>query len=239
MNIKLTIIQYVKEMRKIISSIALLSIFNITLAQQVRSLNDMFGYDVILNNNVKSASGRTLKYEDIPGSPYSNINFANAKVAENYEQAPVRYNNYSDEIEFKKDNKVSVLPKKPPFSRIDIFSPRQTLVLLDTSDDLSGYFFEVVKGKNTLYKKIKTKFIDVVPAANSYASEKPATFKTLDPIYYIQTEKGFIKKPKNQKDILEQFQDKKENLTSFFKSNKIKFDKEEDLIKLVTFLNQN
>ncbi|WP_288444036.1 hypothetical protein [uncultured Chryseobacterium sp.] len=117
--------------------------------------------------------------------------------------------------------------------------PKQVLVLHDTSDDLNGYFFELISEKNTLYKKVKTKFTDVVPAPNSYASEKSANFRTLPLVYYIKTQKGFIKKPKRQKNIINQFPDKKDSLNNFFKSNKIKFDKDEDLIKLVNFLNEN
>jgi hypothetical protein len=56
----------------------------------------------------------------------------------------------------------------------------------------------MVNGKN-INKKIKTKFTDVVPAANSYASERPANFRTLTAVYYIKNEKRFIKKPKTRK----------------------------------------
>ncbi|MFZ4930773.1 hypothetical protein [Chryseobacterium sp. Mn2064] len=225
--------------KKILTTLILASFSSFSFGQQTLSVNGATGAQSVFDG-IKSTTGKTLKYEDIPGaSPYLNKEFANAKVAANYEQVPVRYNSYSDEIEFKKNNEVQVLPKTSDFSRIEIASPKQTIVLLETSDDLNGYFIELVNGKNSLYKKVKTKFTDVVPAANSYASERPANFRTLDPVYYIKTDKGFIKKPRNQKEIIEQFPDKKDNLTAFFKSNKIKFDKDEDLIKLVTFLNQN
>lgn len=71
----------------------------------------------------------------------------------NYEKISVRYNSYKDEIEFQKDNNPRVLPKESQFSRIVISSPKQTLVLLDTGDDLSGYFYELVNGRVALYKK--------------------------------------------------------------------------------------
>lgn len=226
------------KIKKTILAILILTNVTFVFGQQTLSVNQVLS-DHSVFDGVKSTTGKSFKYEDISGTPYLTKTFSNAKLADNYEQLPVRYNSYTDEIEFQKDNKTSVLPKEAKFSRIEISSPKQTLALLETNDDLSGYFFEISKGKNTLYKKIKTKFIDYVPAPNGYASDKPANFKTLDPVYYIKTEKGFIKKPKNQKDIIEQFPDKKEALTAFFKSNKIKFDKEEDLIKLVAFLNQN
>lgn len=226
------------KMKKTILSILILANVTFVLGQQTLSVNQVLS-DHSVFDGVKSTTGKSFKYEDISGTPYLTKTFSNAKLADNYEQLPVRYNSYTDEIEFQKNEKTSVLPKESKFSRIEISSPKQTLALLETNDDLSGYFFEILVGKNSLYKKIKTKFIDYVPATNGYASDRPASFKVLDPVYYIKTEKGFIKKPKNQKDIIEQFPDKKEALTTFFKSNKIKFDKEEDLIKLVTFLNQN
>lgn len=225
-------------MKKSILSIVLYSIFNVTYAQQVRMTNEIFG-DNATFGGIKSSTGKVLNYGDILGSPYLNKEFSNAKTAANNEQVLVRYNSYSDQVEFKKNEDVQVLPKSSEFSRIEISNPKQVIVLLDTSDELSGYFFELANGKNILYKKIKTNFIDFVPATNGYVNDKPATFKTLAPVYYIKTENSLIKKPKNQKDIISQFPDKKDSLTTFFKSNKIKFDKEGDLTKLVNFLNQN
>ncbi|HBV16886.1 hypothetical protein [Chryseobacterium carnipullorum] len=225
-------------MKKIILSALILAQTAFAFGQETMSVNQVLS-DHSVFDGVKSSSGKALKYEEISGTPYTTKNFSNAKLADNYEQLPIRYNSYTDEIEFQKNGEISVLAKENKFSQIEITLPKQTIAFLDTSDELSGYFFEVVRGKNTLYKKIKTKFIDAVPAANSYASDRPAAFKTLDPIFYIKTEEGFIKKPRNQKEIIEYFPDKKENTTKFFKSNKIKFNKEEDLIKLVTFLNQN
>lgn len=213
-------------------------VFGFSLAQQTLSVNQITG-DQSVFNGIKSTTGKQLMYDEIEGSPYLNKNFSMAKIGENFEEVPVRYNSYKDEIEFQKDGKTQVIPKQNQFSRIEIKSPKQTFVFMDSNDELKGYFIELIKGKNSLYKKEKTIFRDLVPAANSYASDKPASFKNQDAVYYITTEKSMIKKPKNQKEIIEQFPDKKESLTSFFKSNKIKFDKEEDLIKLVNFLNQD
>ncbi len=86
---------------------------------------------------------------------------------------------------------------------------------------------------------MKTKFVDIKKASNSFSEDKPAYFLNIDPFYYIKTEKGFIKEPKGPKDVISQIPEKADQLTSFFKSNKIRFNKEEDLIKLTNFLNQN
>ncbi|MGE8434050.1 hypothetical protein [Chryseobacterium joostei] len=235
-------------MKKVIISILLIS-FSITYSQNFTPSGYKSGYSSTLSVNslggdhavfgVQSEnSGRSLKYDEIIGSPYYNTEFQLAKISDNYEKAAIRYNSYLDEVEFQKDGKPLVLPKEEKFSRIEIASPKSTIVLLDTNDELSGYFFELVHGSNTLYKKVKTKFNDVVPAANSYASEKAAFFRTLDPVYYIKTTKGLIRKTKKEKDILLFFPEKKEAIEAFFKSNSIKLNKEEDLVKLVNFLNQ-
>ncbi|SDQ31849.1 hypothetical protein SAMN05421664_1118 [Chryseobacterium soldanellicola] len=217
--------------------LAILSVISFSsYAQNTVRVNEG-AHQVFYNVNSKGA-GRALTYDEITGSPYVTKDFKVAKVADDYEKVPVRYNSYKDEIEFQKDGTTMVLPNEPKFSRIEILSPKQTLVWADTGDDMKGYFFELAGGKNALYKKVKTRFNDLVPAANSYSQEKPASFSNAEPVYYIKTEKGFIKKPKSVKDITEQFPDKKEAIETFVKSNKIKFGKEEDLIKLVNFLNQ-
>ncbi len=214
--------------------------FSLVYSQANTISTNMAGGTRDIFYNIKSeGAGRMLNYDEITGSPYLDKNFSVAKLADNYEKAPVRYSTLKDEIEFQKDGKTMVLPNEDQFSRVEIISPKTVLVRLDTGDDLKGYFFELVQGKYSLYKKIKTKFIDVVPATNSYATDRPASFKTLDPVYYIKIgEKEYIKKPKNQKEIIAQIPDKKAAIEEFVKSNKIKFNKEEDLIRLVDFLNK-
>ena len=187
-------------------------------------------------------SKRGLTYDEIEGTPYLDKIFSEANFIisdkDKVETAPARYNTYSDQIEFKKGDEILALFPDNPFTRVEFVLTNQVLVKLNVDNELKGYFYEIISGKNTLYKKVKAKFNDFVPAANSYAMDRPANFNILNPIYYIKTENGFIKNPKNKKEIIEQIPDKKEALNTFFKENKIRFDKEEDLKKLVTFLNQ-
>lgn len=207
-------------------------------SQQTQSVNQAMGYE-FLPTKIPTSSGKTLKYEDIKGSPYIDTNFKIAKIAENYEEVPVRYNSYKDEVEFKKGESIQVLPKQAEFSKIKIKSPEATIVYLETNDELKGYFTELVLGKTSLLRKDKTIFKDEVPAPNSYAEGKPAEFRNQDAVYYISNGSKYIKKPKSQKDIIEAFPNLKDKINIFVKENKIKFNKEEDLKKLVVFLNQN
>ncbi|MEG1589376.1 hypothetical protein [Chryseobacterium sp.] len=206
-------------------------------SQQTQQVNQGIGYEFFPTKSVTS-NGKTLKYEDIIGTPYADTDFKMAKLADNYEEVPVRYNSYKDEVEFKKGENIQIVPKQKELSRITIKKPLQTIVNLETNDNLQGYFFELVSGKIALYKKEKTIFKDEALAINSYASSKPAEFIKQNPVYYIKTENNFIKKPKNQKEIIEAFPSLKDQINTYFKSNKVKFNNEEDLIKLVNHLNQ-
>lgn len=187
-------------------------------------------------------SKRGLTYDEIQGTPYPDRIFyeANFIISDKskVETSPARYNAYSDQIEFKKGDEILSLFPDSPFTRVELIPTNQVLVKLNIDDELKGYAYELVNGKNSLYKKVKAKFNDFVPAANSYAMDRPANFNILNPTYYIKTENSILRNPRSKKDIMENYPDKKDALTAFFKENKIKFDKEEDLKKLVTFLNQ-
>ncbi|RMZ60421.1 hypothetical protein D1632_04310 [Chryseobacterium nematophagum] len=76
-------------------------------------------------------------------------------MAENFESAPARYNRYTDQVEFQKGDKNYALPKEATFSHILFLNTKEKLVLLETKDDNAGYFFEVVGGTYSLYKKVK------------------------------------------------------------------------------------
>lgn len=226
-------------MKKVFLLIIAISSNYIFSQNVILSRYDLLGGATFDNHVISGTSGKTLKYDEISGSPYIDKTFREAKIANDYQNALVRYNTFKDEIEFKNKEEILILPKDEKFKKVEIISPKQVLTLLNLEGEPSGYYFELASGKYSLYKKIKTNFIDAKPASTPYGSDQPASFSTSTPIYYIVSNDKVIKKPKTQKQITETFVEKKEVLNSFFKENKIKFDKEEDLKKLVTFLNEN
>lgn len=182
-----------------------------------------------------------LKYSEINGSPYLNSDFKLAKATCCNETLPMRYNTYADEIEFKKDGMVYIMQKGLPYSKIQFSDPKQTIVL-ETVDHTPEYFILLAEGKNLLLKKVSSKI-----QKPSQTTKKPASFVEKDdkssfvkndPVYYIKTDKNIYKAIKSKKDVLELYPDKANELDKFFDINKIKFNKEESLIKLVSFLNQ-
>lgn len=193
--------------------------------------------DVFMHYRVSSKNGKQLSYDDIKGSPYLLKDFRPAKIADGYEIISARYNAYTDEIEFKKGDDIYVLPKNNDFSQINFVNNKDKLILIKDADELSGYYFKLTGDKNSLLKKEKVVFNDIVPSASSYESERPAKFLQQKPIYYLKTDKGVIKKILNNNDIYDLFPDKKQSLNKFVKEKNIKFNQENALIELVNYLN--
>ncbi|MFL9834787.1 hypothetical protein [Chryseobacterium terrae] len=193
--------------------------------------------DVFMHYRVSSKNGKQLSYEEVKGSPYLVKDFRSAKIADGYEMVLARYNAYTDEVEFKKGDGVYVLPKNKDFSQINFLNSKDNLILISNGDDSSGYYFKITGDKNSLLKKEKVVFNDVVPSASSYESEKPAKFLSQKPIYYFKTDKGVVKKILNNNDIYDLFPDKKQSVNKFIKEKRIKINQENDLIELVNYLN--
>lgn len=196
--------------------------------------------EVSYQMNTSATKGEALKYSDIKGTPYLNVNFSPAKAACCNEVMPMRYDTYMDEIEYTKDNTVYTLLKESPYTRIEFTSPK-VILSLENIDHKPGYYIVLADGKNSLLKKIATKI--EAPSGNknpvSFAGKDTnSSFRREEPAYYVKTEKGTYRLIKNKKDILNLYPDKTAELNSFFDSNKIKFNKEDSLIKVVDFLNK-
>lgn len=182
-----------------------------------------------------------LKYSEINGSPYLDADFKLAKATCCNETLPMRYNTYADEIEYKKDGMVYILQKGLPYSKIQFSDSKQTIVL-ETVNNTPEYFILSADGKNQLLKKVSSKIQKPLQTTKKPASfvekDDKSSFIKNDPVYYIKTEKNLYKAIKSKKDVLDLYPDKVNELDKFFDINRIKFNKEESLVKLVSFLNQ-
>jgi hypothetical protein len=222
-------------MKKILS-IALFLPFVFVDAQQSLNINSVTGSQSVFES-VASGTGAPLKYEDIQGSPYQSPLFQKASVGEKYGNIDVRYNAYTDDIEFLNNGKTEVLPKQDDFSRIEVLPSKQVFVYLNNSVEPKGYLTEVAKGKNSVYKKEKIIFKDAIPAPNTYQTGKPAMFIKQDPVYYVKTASGSINKVSSLKKITNLFPEKEKEYNTYIKSNNLKFN-DADIAKLVAFINQ-
>ena len=184
---------------------------------------------------------KKLKYSDIQGTPYYYANFVEAKTGDASVMIPIRYNPFLDTLEILDNSTGNVyeLPKDSTYPKFTFEKTNEKLVLVNTNNEYSGYFFELVGGKNRLLRKNITKFKKEIPAPNSLLPSTPAKFEKQKPIYFIKTDDNIIKITKKADDLLNALPaDKKDVTKDFIKTNKIKLTEELDLIKLVTFLNK-
>lgn len=84
---------------------------------------------------------------------------------------------------------------------------------------------------------MKAEFREGSPALNSFTPAIAPKFENLNPVYYIKTDSSIIKLTKNAKELVNAMPDKKEAIEDFVKKNKIKFNQDADLTRLVNFLN--
>lgn len=175
--------------------------------------------------------------KDVLGSPYLTPNFVPALVGESQEIVQIRYDAYSDKIEVLKDDQVYDVPKSEELSK---FKLKTTGVVIVYLKDYNGYFFSLVDGRNQLLKKetIKLQVTKASVEPNSTVKEGYSKFERISPAYFIVSNNKIMKGPKNNKELLRLFPEKKSELEEFIKTNKINVKQEESLVKVITFLNK-
>lgn len=172
------------------------------------------------------------EYKDIKGSPYLKAEFQLAQIGNDYKDIPSRYNSYTDSFEFKKDEAVYIIPKEDNLSRITFQVTREAFVLFNL-DGNKTYLKEIDKEAG-LYKKITTVFREFKKASSSYEEDIPASFEQLAPKYFLLNNGNLIEITK--KNLSNNFPDKEKSLKDFIKKNNLGFDKENDLIKIASFI---
>ena len=216
----------------IISAAVLLQAQQISL-QQI-ALNNRFEKNMDTFNNGEAK----IYYSDVLGIPYYYPDFIPVKVDGTSEVIPIRYNSFLDAVEVLNNSDVYQLPRDETSPDFRFETTNEKLVFIKTDDIYSGYFFEISEGKNRFLKKVITKFYPAKRAVNTLIPGDAARFQMQKPLYFIQTASGVKKLPKNEKEFIAMFPEKKEALLEFFKKNKIKLNKEEDVVKLGQFLTQ-
>lgn len=157
----------------------------------------------------------------------------------------LKYNAYNDEIEIENEGQeANALNKNIDNLIITFVGDDKTYEAIDYIDDEGntsrGYFVHV-NGANTKHQlliKETIKFTDRKPAKTSYDKTKPAEFKRLSDTYFVTNgDNPAVEFPKKKKDLAKIFPDKYDNISNFMKENRIKTSREEDLIRLMNYIN--
>lgn len=228
-------------MKKFILGAALLSVF----ASNAQSVFGQAGL-----NDGQLLRNRVIDYKDnsIAGSPYVDTKFFVADIEGVEGSVMMRYNAHKDEFEVKKrdadnDDELFSLPKEDKYNTIfPKFS--NTIIKLKEYKDLNdnhvrGYLYLLAESNGYgLYKRHKV-LLTKEREGNGYEGYQPPKFVQGNTEYYLDNPASeIVPFPKNKKELITMFPDKKAQIDKFLKDYKIKFNKEEDQIKIIEMLSK-
>lgn len=230
-------------MKHLLLSIVCFTIGILVHSQQNKSM-DSYYQDVRSSQQMDKLTNieEKLTYSNIDGSPYYKLEFVPAKFGNSSTVMPIRYNCYTDTVELLNGSHIEEIPKRNIIKNSDLTKftfekTNETLVLVDNYSELSGYFFRLATGKISLLKKMTVKFKSKTPDLNHLVKGTPPKFEKVVSRYYIKTENDFFVVSKDKDTFLKHFPKYEEKIKNYIKENKIKLNREADLLKLVTFIN--
>lgn len=202
------------------------------------------------NENISFSTGNffmrgnrpSTKEKIIDGTPYINGNDFTKVIIEGYSKnvQNLRYNAYDDEMEFKEGDDVYFTNKEEGL-KIDFPGHKKTYQCLNYSYDNKnrfGYLVLLVDNqKYSLFKREKIELLKGEKSPNAYSKDANDYYAKEKDVYLIKKDNTFSKLPKNQKEFINDFSLNKTEFDKFIKANKLNFSKEEDLKKIITYLN--
>ncbi len=184
------------------------------------------------------------------GSPFETEVFNKGKVFykdENLGEFYYRYNIFSSEIEVKKtllkEEKHEALIRDPNVVLITSQGNKEYRFLPfihENGEKDQGYLIAVYEGKSyTLFKYLEAKYTEAKPAANSMVNPKPSKFTQFTDYYFKSTEGTIRQLPSKKNKFLSHFDENNASLLKgFIKQERIDLSSEEDLIRLMVFIDQ-
>ncbi|CEJ68335.1 hypothetical protein SAMN05421866_1673 [Chryseobacterium oranimense] len=219
-------------------------IITILVGQSLFSQNTDILNVVTTPDGFYSKPGRVHKEDrKIDGSPYINGDKFEKVTIKDYSKnvQDLRYNAYQDEMEFKMGEELYNANKTEGL-KIHFPALKKTYESLTYSYEgktKTGYLVILVDNpKFSLYKREKMELMGGTKSNNGFTKDANDYYEKDKDLYLIAKDKKFFKFPKNSADAAAIFSVDKKDLDNFVKSNKINFNKESDMIKLVEFINK-
>lgn len=186
-------------------------------------------------------SKRIEKFDTYTGAIYTHKKYQQATIIDEKSgtfDAKLKYNIYTDAIEFEKGSKLYELPKSLT-THVRIQDDYYYYCNFKTNLGVrkQGYF--VLIDLNESYRIYKKYDLDITdpkgmdPMTGSAITGKIKVKKTL----YLEENGKLTPLPLNKKELLVTFSDKKDILKNYIKKEKLKVKKEEDMVKVVAKYN--
>jgi hypothetical protein len=230
-------------MKRYLSTVLLLLLVLPVLAQSGgiapnQGLNNQWVMNDVKNNQLMEGD------RPVAGSPYLNKNFKPGElIGKNNKKifsAPLRYNIYTDNIEYKSPkNKIYTLihPNQDQVYKIGdtlfVYTP-----FYRSGDKLSDSYFQLmVNGKKVRGLVRFSIYIQPFEQAKPFTPEQPPRFSGVNTSYYVQIGNAPARVVTNNKSFLKLFPDNKNKISQFIKKEHIHIQKQADFAKLIQYCN--
>ena len=217
-----------------------LSLFAYEKASSQIIIKGVEDLETIVRFSKKQTVEHQVSYSNIEGTPYMSEDFTPGEVYTKDSilyKAPLRYNIYADEIEFKADDIIHWIaePQDIVYVKID----ESVFIYIHTGEkkNKKGSYYELlVEGINQLLYKRNITFLEAQDA-KPYIDAKPAQFIEVNDSYFLQINNGLPQSITNIKSIIKALPKKSSDISKYIKKEKISTKKKDDLIKLVKYYN--
>ncbi len=210
------------------SSVAFSQTFTIT---DLSSLSDLMSFEKNKSNEFNNPS-----YANVDGTPYLKDEFVPGDVFINdtilIEEVPLRYNIYSDQMEFVSVQK-QVLVIDDPSQKYAFNLEGELFTIqdyIDRGNTEHGVLQLIVDGELRLYKKYLVNFKPATKAIG-FQEAQPDRFTRQDDDYLIAIEQNNPETFHNPKDLLEKLKAHKPGIEKYAKEQKLKLKSESGLIQ--------
>lgn len=203
------------------------------------------------NENISYSTGNffmranrpTTKEYIIDGNPYINGKGFQQVTVQGYSSniQNLRYNGYEDEMEFEDGGQLYYANKEDGL-KIEFKDLKKTYQILNYSFDSKSRFGYLVllaeNPKYSLYKREKVELLKGEKSPNAYSKDANDYYAKERDLYLVKKENEFFKFPKNSKEFIARFETDGPKFEKFHKDNTLSFSKENDMIKMIEFLDQ-
>jgi len=221
-------------------------IFGSTNAQQYSENNSQNSEksSVTIEEYLTSAKKITQEFK---GSPFINETFVAGALLNNNEvlisNIFLRYNAFQDEFQVKKSMNAAETNleaiRKTQDVYIKIANDIYTYKIPDATQGIGGYYQNLLEGNTfDLFKKNSKKFIEGADSVNKMTGNHAARIVDESFYYLVNSDGKFMEIPSSKRKRIDAIGGSKTNeLKKFIKNNKLNINKEEDLIKIISHIN--
>lgn len=224
---------------------ALKAIYTLLLVALFAPLNsfcqDMTGRDIRDHMLIDLSKKVDRSITEFEGSPYLNKDFVSGEVygsKKKYTGLQLRYNIFNDNIEFIQNGVTYALYAEPRIVKVILGDEAYVVEKQEIKGKTGyGYFARLDSGKVVLLAKKIVHFTEKQEPKALEAAGKPAKFTRAPDVFYYRIGDAEISKVGSLKGFIDSLPDKKDEVSSYAKKEKLGTKNESDLVNLVRYYN--